>query len=644
MPKFLGHISYLTRRVVPVFTFFMVLQIALRVAFLFREHANIDVPLIKIVIVFGIGAIYDIAALSWLLIPFVIYLVFLPKSWHLGKFDHFITRLGYIILIYVLFFDVVSEWIFWDEFNVRYNFIAVDYLVYTNEVLGNIWESYHVVFILAAIGIAATAIFFWTHHLLLPEKGAVSKFSVRIMHGALYMLLPVLLFFAVDNRYSQITLNNYVNEIAGNGIFSLFSAYRSNEIDFDKFYMTEYENEKLPAIRELLDEDELGQKFTESDPEDITRYVPHEGPENRKNVMMIVMESMSASYMHRFGGPGNITPNLDNLAEKSLFFDNLYATGTRTVRGLEALTLSIPPSPGQSILRRPGNENLFSLGFVFRDRGYDTKFIYGGYGYFDNMNYFFSNNGFDIVDRNNFPSDEIHFANTWGVCDEDLFTKVLEEADKSFSSGNSFMHMVMTTSNHRPYTFPAGRGDIPAEGGGRVAGVEYADYAVGKFLDEAKNKPWFDDTVFVIIADHTAGSAGKLELSPEKYHIPLFIYSPSFIKPRVMNNLASQIDVPPMLLGLLNFSYYSKFYGENLLEDPDEEAHTFISTYQKLGFIKDNALVILEPRKEFEVFREGKLVGSSKEIKETLFDTLSYYSHAAKWRKYMHRIDTIPKI
>jgi phosphoglycerol transferase MdoB-like AlkP superfamily enzyme len=174
------------------------------------------------------------------------------------------------------------------------------------------------------------------------------------------------------------------------------------------------------------------------------------------------MESMSARFMQRFGWTGPaITPNLDRLAGESLFFDRAYATGTRTVRGLEAITLSIPPTPGRSIVKRPGNENLASIGFVFRERGYDTRFICGGDGFFDNMNYFFTHNGFSIIDRDAFDESATTFGNAWGLCDEDLYTQSIADANESHRAGRPFMQLLMTTSNHRPYTFPAGRVGIP---------------------------------------------------------------------------------------------------------------------------------------------------------------------------------------
>jgi phosphoglycerol transferase MdoB-like AlkP superfamily enzyme len=636
----MSYLRYFLRRMAPAAAIFFFVEAALRILFLIRERESIMLSLSDVARLTAAGFAFDLFVFACFMAPLALFLLALPAKWHMGRFDRTVTGLSYFLLVYVLLFDSLSEWIFWDEFGARFNFIAVDYLVYTHEVLANIGESYPVGWLLTGIALLSALIWLGVHRALLPKDRPQSlRFATRAAAGFAFAALPVVLFFATGERQPAVSANNYVNEVSKNGIYSLFSAFRNNEIDYSHFYLTAWRDEELPKIRDLLEEEELGQKFATSDPDDITRIIPGRGPEKHKNVVIVVMESMSGSFMAAFGNKEGITPNLDALAKNSLFFQNAYATGTRTVRGLEAVTLSIPPTPGQSILRRPGNENLDSLGFVFKDRGYDTKFIYGGYGYFDNMNYFFDHNGFQAVDRADFAGNEKTFANAWGLCDEDIYSKVMDEADRSHAAGKPFMDVVMTISNHRPYTFPTGRIDAPQ--GKRSSAVKYADYAIGKFLKDAERKPWFKDTIFVIVADHTASSAGRVELTQEKYHIPLFIYAPGFIAPRQVPNLTSQIDIAPMLLSLLDFSYVSRFYGENVLEDPDEQAHAFISNYQFMGFIDGNALIVLRPGREHARYVGGKLSPEkSKGDERLLLEAISYYKHASDWKRHITRVDT----
>jgi phosphoglycerol transferase MdoB-like AlkP superfamily enzyme len=310
----------------------------------------------------------------------------------------------------------------------------------------------------------------------------------------------------------------------------------------------------------------------------------------------------------------------------------MYAAGTRTVRGLEALTLSIPPLPGESIVKRPGNENMFSIGSIFKSKGYTTQFMYGGYGYFDNMNYFFGNNGYQVIDRTALQPGQIHYANIWGVADEDLFTLAIKTLDSDYQAGKPFFTHIMTVSNHRPYTYPDGRIDIPPSSQTRNGAVKYTDYAIGKFIKEAAAKPWFANTVCVIVADHCASSAGKEELPVAGYHIPLIMYSPANIPPQRVDALTSQIDVPPTILGLLHFNYTTKFYGHDIFKTPAAQRRVFISTYQGLGYLQSDTLIVQTPVKKIKAYKIDPVTSAATEIdlpKALSDEAISFYQSAA---------------
>jgi phosphoglycerol transferase MdoB-like AlkP superfamily enzyme len=249
------------------------------------------------------------------------------------------------------------------------------------------------------------------------------------------------------------------------------------------------------------------------------------------------------------------------------------------------------------------------------------------------MNNFFSKNGFEIVDRLNFEDSEITFANVWGVCDEDLLNKTLKEADKSYKNKKPFFNYVMTTSNHRPYTYPDGKIDIPSHSG-RSGGVKYTDYAIDKFLKKAKSKPWFKDTIFVIVADHNGGSAGKSSLPLYRYKIPLIIYAPDFIKPQVVSKLASQIDTMPTIFNLLGFNYKAKFYGNNILDEHFIQ-RAFIGNYQKLGYVKNGYVYYLTPDKKAHKQKVVNLKLTSVKYKQEdikkdeLEEIVTYYQSAS---------------
>ena len=392
-----------------------------------------------------------------------------------------------------------------------------------------------------------------------------------------------------------------MRELASDGAYQFVAAFRNNELDYAQFYqLVEAAHAARVLKREL---NAQPGDFVDANPLSILRRVHGDGgAERRLNVILVMIESLSADYLARFTPGSTLTPNLDRLIGDSLFFTRLYATGTRTVRGLEAVTLSFPPTPGHSIVKRIGRESgMWSLGNVLRERGYDTQFIYGGRGYFDNMAAFFSGNGYGVIDQSSVPDEQIEFSNAWGMSDEDLYRQTLAAADRAAASGKPFFFHLMTTSNHRPYTYPEGRVSI-ASGSGRDGAVMYTDYAIGELLRQAREKPWFDDTLFVIVADHCAGSAGKEDLPLDKYHIPMWIYSPRHIEPREDDSLVSQIDVAPTLLGLLNVDYLSMAFGTDMLAEghPDR---ALIGNYEYLGYFDGRDLTILQPRQRIERYR-----------------------------------------
>lgn len=552
---------------------------------------------------FAAGFVYDLASAAWWALPLVLILAILPRRFFEWKWARWLAQFALLAVIYTLLFGAVAEWFFWDEFGTRFNFIAVDYLVYTHEVVGNIRESYNMPAILGALALGAI-VAWW----LVNRTGGLRRYFENATEPAMRRWKAALAWIAAcvalglvvsENQLPNFT-NNYNRELAKNGTWSLFAAFKANQLDYEHFYPTMPGDDAFARVKNLLARD--GSEPLTGDPRDLLRWVKNPGPEQHPNIIQITVESLSADFLARFGNTQNLTPNLDALIEKSLVFDNFYATGTRTDRGMEALTLSVPPTPGRSLVKRPGNENLFTLGSVLRTRGYQTAFIYGGYGYFDNMNYFFGENGYRVVDRTGVASADITFANIWGACDEDLFRWTLCEADRDHAGGKPFFHFVMTTSNHRPYTFPEGKIDLPSKTSGRSGGVKYTDHAIGEFLHAASEKPWFKNTIFVIVADHCASSAGKTEIPVQKYHIPLIIYAPGGqIKPGAVKTLASQIDYAPTLLGLLGWSYASRFYGWNVCAAPGAETQpvaqgrALVGNYQKLGYFQNNQLGVLKP-------------------------------------------------
>jgi phosphoglycerol transferase MdoB-like AlkP superfamily enzyme len=531
----------------------------------------------------------------------------------------------------LLCFLIISEFTFWLEFSTRFNFIAVDYLVYTHEVLGNIQESYPIFVIFPLMILIGSIIFYKLLPLIKAAASIQRNFKTRCYQFISFTFIAIASFFFYEPKITDIKENNYLSELSKNGLYNLFSAFLHNSIDYYALYQTKDTESALSETYKYINQSSVIPDESAQSPGDLgshkyslKRHIQAKGAPNNLNVILITVESLSADFLKAQYGNKPLTPVINDLMKKSIYFNNFYATGTRTVRGLEAITLSIPPIPGQSILRRENNENLFSIASVLNKENYNSKFIYGGYGYFDNMNYFFSHNGFKIIDRNVIPEKEVNFANIWGISDEDLYKQAIKQADSSFARDEKFFSLVMTTSNHRPYTYPEGKIDIPSKSN-REGGVKYSDYAIGEFLKQAETKPWFDNTIFVITADHCAGSAGKVALPPHKYHIPLLIYAPKLLKPEIISKLSSQIDLAPTILGLLNISYDSKFFGNDIFSKTYENA--FISTFQKLGYIENNKLVVLSPAKQYQTYNllDNNAVQETVEDPDLTNRAINYY-------------------
>ena len=583
---------------------YLLAQVGARAAMLLMTD-SVSLNSTELLKMFGLGLIYDLTAWNLIGVPLALILSIRRNR---------LTKISVFFFDFMTILIAVTLVLFFREFGTNFNFIAVDYLIYTHELLGNIWQSFNIPLIMIVILLLATLVYILQENFVplgFERRGGKKSFGDSGKSMWILVLAPLIFVPIVQSSWRDfISDNRYNVEIAGNGYYEFVRAYFANELDYETFYMTR-DNINFNLETQVNNLNELSNI--------------------KPNVIMITVESLNAEYMSIFGGTG-LTPRLDALVDKSYIFTRMYATGTRTVRGLEALTLSLPPTPGQSIVRRENNSNLSCLGDAFKQNGYERDFIYGGYGYFDNMNAFFAGNGYTVKDRTDISDREIVHETIWGVADEVLFTQVLKSMDEHYSKGEKAFEMIMTTSNHRPFTFPEGRIDMPD--GTRLAAVKYTDWAIGDFLERASTKPWFNDTIFVIIADHQALAAGKSTLPINCYHIPCLIYAPNLISPGRCESLISQMDLAPTLLGMLGLSYSEKFLGHDINKVNESDDRVFISTYQMLGYVKNNTLIILTPDKKAAAYHINdwdKSDYTAVEVDSTLLDeAINYYQGAAE--------------
>lgn len=541
-----------------------------------------------------IGLVEDASTGLVLGLPFLACL-YLCAGWLRRPRVAWVAHVVLVAMLGVLISNEIAEMFFWNEFDSRFNGIAVNYLIFPREVIGNIRESFDVSFALPAVA-AMTAALYWPLRrrlnaaLASPLRPGEARRSLAVGIGAAAVGLAVLYlgpFSAGENRE--------VNEIAMNGMHSLLRAALTNDQKYDGLYLGMPEAEASHLARALVAQDNT--RFLDHDGGNpLLRRVDNGDSPKRLNVVLVIEESFGSVYVDGLDNATgeSISPNLERLARDGLLFTNVYATGNRTVRGLEALLTSFPPIPGISTTRRSGSEGMNSLPFLLKRHGYATAFLYGGRAAFDNMAHFWSTIGFDKVWDQSDIADQ-GFTTIWGVADEFLFGEALKRLDTLTQQGQPVFLGLLTVSNHRPYLYPDGRIDRPAAQKRRENSASYADWAFGDFVARARGHAWFKDTVFVFIGDHGPRVFGAAQVPAPSYRVPLLFYAPAHIAPQRNAAIGSSMDMAPTLLGLLGISFDSPFFGVDLRRVPADGGRVAMDHNFSVAFGDGRHIAILAP-------------------------------------------------
>ncbi len=575
------------------------------------QRSGVTLGTVPKILFYGIWADLRIAII--ILAPVSLYLWLVPNQ--------LFRRLGHRALGWALAFCAFFaagylacvEFFFFEEFDSRFNLVAVDYLLYPHEVLTNIWDSYPVPATVAAIGLFAIICSWALRRYLRSGLSAIQSFKTRSRWAFGHLALLLLALVPLTSAAKPFSENRSAEQMASNGLASFAEALRTSELDYHQYYRTG----EPTKLRERL-VSEIGTSRTNIVPPGKERLgwlsPPRPGSQARKpNVVVLVEESFGAEFVGVYGNDTGLTPAFDELSKEGLLFSNAYATGTRTVRGLEAITASFPPIPSVSIVKRPGGDHVANWGGVMRSLGYDTSFLYGGYGYFDNMNQFFSGNGFEVKDRTDIEDQT--FANIWGVCDEDLFRFAIQHFDQQQENGEPFFSIVLSTSNHKPFSFPEGIPGVPTEGGGRKAGIRYADHAIGRFFALAKERSWYQNTLFVVVADHGARVYGAAQIPLFSYEIPLLLIWPEGIEPGVVDRPISSMDLAPTVLGFLGQTYEAPFFGQDvMIRPPDHQPVLLFNHNHDVGALRGDRLVVLGLGQSVGTYNYQRRTNSFEEI------------------------------
>jgi len=599
---------------------------------------------------FAVGAVYDVAVTLWLLLPLTFYLTIATPSWLARRVNRVLLVATVAVATAGALFVAVAELVFFDEFDGRFNFVAVDYLIYPTEVVNNIWESYPTGWILAAIALVAAVVVYASRRPLRRAIDAAAPLRARFGLALAYVVVLLASTSIARPSLAHVSDDRALNEVASNGYYAFWEAFQGQGTSYDALYARRDSTETLPRLRSLLaDAASPPAAFT---PWTSFRHVTAARPIRRLNVVVVLEESLGSQFigvLHPDSAP-SLTPHFDSLAGEGTLLTRAYSTGNRTIRALEATTSSLPPLPGVSVVRRPESVDLFTLPTLLRTRGYSTEFIYGGRAMFDGMGSYMRNNGMQrVIEQKDYPSGE--FTTAWGVSDEAIFDKALTEMDSLHATGRPFYTLVLSVSNHRPYTYPAGRITANPNEHKRVNAVQYADWALGRFVRKARTHAFFDSTVFVLMGDHGARVYGAAEIPLASYAVPVLFYAPGILSAGArVGDLASSMDVPPTILGLLGGDYDSKFFGRDVLSPHARPGVAVMTHNNEIALMRDNRLAVLGLRGATTVYdldanaAMHRIATPDASARGLVEDAIAYFQSADDlYRRGEYRFHSVPQ-
>lgn len=551
--------------------------------------------------VFVGGLRVDIATLCYIITPALL----LTLAAHALKLTAYIRGVvkWYLVIMaaMLVFFEVITP-TFINEYDLRPNRLFIEYLIYPKEVSKMIFSGYKLEVLFAVLALVFTIKFAnkiltqqWQNR---SSLGAIKLSLLAVIICSLTLLgarnslghrplNPAMVAFSTDHLLNDLTLNSS---------YSVAFALKqlSNEQSSQAYYGKVPQEELLAIVRSTMQNPQA----IFNNPNAPTRtfhQASYQG--KKKNLVIILQESLGARYVGTLGGLP-LTPNIDALYQQGWGFDNLYATGTRSVRGIEAVITGFTPTPSRAVVKLDKSQrDFFTLASFLAKQDYHTQFIYGGESHFDNMRSFFLGNGFsDIVDSESF--DNINFNGSWGASDEDLFTQADKELNKLQQQQKPFFSLIFSSSNHSPYEFPDGKIALfeqPKQSRNNAA--KYADYALGTFIEKAKKSSYWDDTVFIVIADHDSRVSGSSLVPIDHFRIPAVIFG-NGIKPKRDHQLACQLDIPTTLLSLIGASGEHPMIGHDLTRPVAKNKQRAMMQYDKnFAYMQNDNVVILQPDK-----------------------------------------------
>ncbi len=536
------------------------------------------------------GAHADLAVTLGVWAPLAIWLALVPEPWLAARWHRRLLQAASWLCWALLIFIAISEYYFFEEYRSRFNTVAIDYLHYWTEVSGNIAEMYPIWDITAACILGAAGIVAFSS--ALASSHEPDRRAARLGAGAIWLGAMAVAGGTLTLIEMEFSRERLVNELANNGLVSGLTALWTRDLDYPAFFPTLPREEAWKIARRAVATPDA---TLSDDPFSLQRKIAGDPAKPRLNVVLMLEESFGSEFwgcLTGKKGKSSLTPNLDRLAnERGLLFDHLLADGNRTIRGLEAVLASFPPLPGDSIVARTRTHEVETIAQVLKRDGYRTTFIYPGSGLFDGVGKFASENGYEnFLEQKDFAN-PVH-KSTWGVCNEDLYDRALAEARTAHATGQPFFITTLSISNHQPFTYPEGRIPEPPNLRSRKNAVKYVDYAFGRFFEQAKKEPFWQNTIFIVVADHGARVYGSQTIPINSYQIPCLIVGPAVVHEAKRNDTPGcQLDVAPTILGLIGRPYETVFFGHDLQHVPAGQTRSLINHNRSIGLYRGERLV-----------------------------------------------------
>jgi|TARA_R100000005_G_scaffold17246_3_gene7196 phosphoglycerol transferase MdoB-like AlkP superfamily enzyme len=593
--------------------------------------------------VFGFGLRIDLVMLCYWMIPALLMLLVLPSRWRAGTVATWLS-FGWALLA---FMEAITPG-FVTQYDLRPNRLFVEYLQYPQEVFGMLLGG----FLLETLcGLAVLLLAPWlalrTLRRAAPDPDAASTWWLRLL--VLVLLLPLLVLGArgtlrhrpINPGYTAFSSDALVNDLTLNSLYSVAYAVHAmrNEVDASRLYPPLPDAVVFAEVRRAMGVPEA--QFLSADYPTWHLQKPSVTAPRLRNLVIVLEESLGAQYVGTLGGD-DLTPAFDALAEQGWLLEELYATGTRSVRGIEAVLTGFVPTPARSVVKLPrSQQGFFTLASLLRERGYDTSFIYGGEGHFDNMASFFLGNGFErVVDRRHYENPE--FMGSWGVSDGDLLRKAHEEFSRLHATGVPFFSLVFSSSNHTPYDYPLDAiTPVEQPPNSKRNAIRYADHAVGEFFSLARASHYWDDTLFLVVADHDDRVFGRQLVPVEHFRIPGLLIGNGIPVQRDAR-VHSQIDLPPTLLSLLGIEAEHPMVGQDITQlTPSYEGRAIMQYGANQAYWRGDQVVVLQPEKAPQTFRferQGFTFGQSLANPELEREALAH----ALWGSLAYRRGLYP--